>query len=92
MPGLHKGVSTQCTTQQTFAKPRHQPSERDKRARDRLRHNAKIKSCAYIQLGEKALQTVHQTFEPDIPVILHLSALTNTTTHTDTVHSLFKKA
>ena len=89
MPGLHKGVSTQRTTQQTFAKLRHQPSERDQQARDRLRHKAKIKSCAYIQLGEKALQTVHQTFEPNIPVILHLPALTNTTTHADTVPTLF---
>ena len=89
MPGLHKGVSTQCTTQQTLAKPRHQPSERDKQARDRLRNKAKIKSRAYIQLGEKALQTVHQTFEPNIPIILHLSALTNTTTDTDTVPTLF---
>ena len=53
MPGLHKGVSTQHTTQQQFAKPRHQPSERDKQARDRLRNKAKIKSRAYIQLGEK---------------------------------------
>ena len=82
MPGPHKGVSTQHTTQQTFAKPRHQPSERDKQARDRLRNKAKIKSHAYIQLGEKALQTVHQTFEPNIPIILHLLALTNTTTYT----------
>ena len=89
MPGLYKGVSTQCTTQQTFAKPRHQPSERDKQAGDRLQNKVKIKSCAYIQLGEKALQTVHQTFKPDIPVILHLLALTNTTTDTDTVPTLF---
>ena len=78
MPGPHKGVSNQHTTQQQFAKPRHQPSERDKQARDRLRNKAKIKSHAYIQLGEKALQTVHQTFEPNIPVIFHLPALTNT--------------
>ena len=89
MPGPHKGVSTQCTTQQTFAKPRHQPSERDKQARDRLRNKAKIKSRAYVQLGEKALQTLHQTFEPNIPIILHLPALTNTTTDTDTVPTLF---
>ena len=89
MPGLHKGVSTQHTTQQTFAKPRHQPSERDKQARDRLRNKAKIKIHAYIQLGEKALQTVHQTFEPNIPIILHLPALTNTTMDTDTVPTLF---
>ena len=89
MPGPHKGVSTQCTTQQQFAKPRHQPSERDKQANDRLRNKAKIKSRAYIQLGEKALQTAHQTFEPKIPVILHLPALTNTTTDTDTVPILF---
>ena len=89
MPGLHKGVSTQCTNQQALAKPRHQPSERDKQVRDRLRNKVKIKSHAYIQLGEKALQTVHQTFEPSIPMILHLLALTNTTTDTDTVPTLF---
>ena len=90
MPGLHKGVSTQHTTQQTFSKPRHQPLERDKQARDRLRNKTKIKSHAYTQLGEKALQTVHQTFEPNISVILHLLALTNTTTtDTDTVPTLF---
>ena len=94
MPGLHKGVSTQCTTQQQFAKPRHQPSDRDQQARDRLRNKiseskAKIKSCAYLQLGEKALQTVHQTFEPNIPVILHLLALTNTTADTDTIPMSF---
>ena len=62
MPGLHKGISTQHTTQQTFAKPRHQPSERDQQARDRLRHKAKIKSRAHIQLGEKSLQII----TPDI--------------------------
>ena len=94
MPGLHKGISTQCTTQQQFAKPRHQPSDRDKQARDRLinkisESEAKIKSRAYLQLGEKALQMVHQTFEPNIPVILHLPALTNTTAHTDTILTLF---
>ena len=88
MPGPHKGVSTQHTNQQVLEKPRHQPSERDQKARERLRQKAKIKSCAYIQLGEKALQTVHQTFEPDIPVILHLLALTNTTIDTDTVPTL----
>ena len=72
-----------------MAKPRHQPSERDQQARERLRQKAKIKSCAYIQLGEKVLHTVHQTFEPDIPVILHLQALTNTTIDTDTVPLLY---
>ena len=50
MPGPHKGVSTQHTNQQALAKPRHQPSERDQQARDRLRQKAKIKSRAYIQL------------------------------------------
>ena len=94
MPGLHKCISTQHTTQQQFAKPRHQPSDRDQQARDRLRNKiskskAKIKSRAYLQLGEKALQTVHQTFEPNIPVILHLPALTNTTVDTDTTPTLF---
>ena len=94
MPGLHKGVSTQHTTQQQFVKPRHQPSDRDQQDRDRLRNKiseskAKIKSHVYLQLGEKALQTVHQTFEPSIPVILHLPALTNTTVDTDTTSTLF---
>ena len=75
-------------------KPRHQPSDRDQQARDRLRNKifeskAKIKSRTYLQLGEKALQTVHQTFEPNIPVILHLLALTNTTVDTDTISMLY---
>ena len=94
MPGLHKGVSTQHTTQQQFAKPRHQPSDRDQKARNRLRNKvskskAKIKSCAYLELGEKALQTVLQTFELNIPVILHLLALANTAVDTDTIPTLF---
>ena len=89
MPGPHKGVSTQRNNQQVLAKPRHQPSERDQQARERLRQKAKIKSHAYIQLGEKTLQTVHQTFAPDIPVILHLLALTSTTIDTDTPPTLY---
>ena len=89
MPGPHKGVSTQRTNQQLLAKPRHQPSERDQQAREKLRQKAKIKSCAYIQLGEKVLQTVHQAFEPDIPVILHLLSLVNSTIDTDTVPLLY---
>ena len=89
MPGLHKGVLTQHNNQQVLAKPRHQPSERDQQARESLRQKSKIKSRAYIQLGEKILQTVHQTFEPDIPVILHLPALTNTTIDMDTVPMLY---
>ena len=72
-----------------MAKPRHQPSERDHQARERLRQKAKIKSCAYIQLEEQTLQTVHQTFAPDIPVILHLPALTDTTIDTDTLPTLY---
>ena len=89
MPGPHKGLSTQ----QKHAKPRHQPSDRDQQARDRLRNKvseskAKIKSRAYVQLGAKILQIVHQTFDPNIPVILHLPALT-TTMDTDTILTLF---
>ena len=89
MPGLHKGVSTQHTNQQVLAKPRHQPSERDQQARERVRQKAKIKSCACIQLGEKVLQTVHQLFEPNIPVILHLLVLANTTIDNHTVPLLY---
>ena len=33
----------------------------------------------YIQLGEEALQIVHKTFTPDVPVILHLLALLDNT-------------
>ena len=89
MPGPHKGVSTQHNKQQVLVKPQHQPSERDQQAREKLRQKAKIKSCAYIQLGEKVLQTVHQTFTPDIPVILHLPALVNSTIDTDTLPTLY---
>ena len=71
----HKGASTQCHNQQVLAKPHHQPSDRDQQAREKLQQKAKIKSRVYIQLGEEALQIVHRTFQPDIPVILHLPAL-----------------
>ena len=40
-------------------------------------------------IREKALQTVHQTFEPNIPVILHLPAFTNTTVDMDSIPTLF---
>ena len=89
MPGPHKGVSTQHNNQQVLAKPHHQPSERDQQAREKLRQKAKIKSRAYIQLGEKALQTVHLTFAPGIPVILHLPTLVNSTIDTDTPPMLY---
>ena len=89
MPGPHKGISTQRNKQQVLAKPRLQPSERDQQAREKLRQKTKIKSRAYIQLGEKVLQTVHQTFTPDIPVILHLLALVKSTIDTDTLPTLY---
>ena len=71
----HKGASTQHDNQQVLAKPCHQPSDRDQQAREKLQQKAKIKSQVYIQLEEEALQIIHQTFQPDIPVILHLPAL-----------------
>ena len=37
----------------------------------------KIRSRAYIQLGEETLKTVHRTFQPGVPVHLHLPALTD---------------
>ena len=57
--------------------------------REKLRQKAKIKSRAYIQLGEKVLQTVHQTFTPNIPVILHLPALMNSTIDSDSPPTLY---
>ena len=73
----HRGVSTQHHNQQVLAKPCHNPSNRDQQVRKKLQQEAKIKSRAYIQLGEETLQTVHRTFQPDVPVILHLLALTD---------------
>ena len=75
----HKGASTQCHNQQVLAKPCHQSSNRDQQAREKLKQKAKIKSRAYIQLGEEALQIVHRTFQPNTPVILHLPALMDST-------------
>ena len=59
------------------------------RQEKKLRQKAKIKSHAYIQLGEKALQTVHQTFTPDIPVFLHLLALVDGTIDSDPPPTLY---
>ena len=71
----HKGASTQRHNQQVLAKPRHQPSNGDQQAREKLQQKAKIKSRACFQLGEEALQIVHRIFQPETPVILHLPAL-----------------
>ena len=73
----HKGASTQHHNQQVLVKPRHSPSDRDQQARQKLQQKAKIRSQAYIQLGEEMLKTVHRTFQPGVPVILHLPALTD---------------
>ena len=89
MPGPHRGASTQCHNQQVLAKSRHQPSDRDQQAREKLRQKAKIKSRVYIQLGEEALQIVHKTFAPDVPVILHLPALVDNTIDTNTPPTLY---
>ena len=93
MLGPYKGFLTQRTTKQEHTKPRHQPSDRDQRARDRLRNKtsafqAKIKSPAYITLGAAALQMVYQTFNPDFPVSFHLPTLA-TETVTNTIPMLY---
>ena len=93
MPGTYKGLSTQRTTKQEHAKPRHQPSDRDQRARDRLRNKAsasqaKTKSPAYIALGAAALQTVYQTFNPDFAISFHLPTLA-TETAANTILTLY---
>ena len=43
----------------------------------------------YIQLGNEALQTVHQTFELDIPVIFHLPALVDGSIYSDSLPTLY---
>ena len=58
-------------------KPRQSPSDRDQQARQKLQQKAKIRSRAYIQLGEDTLKTVHKTSQPGVSVILHLPALTD---------------
>ena len=81
----HKGAYTQHHNQQVLGKPRHHPSNRDQQVREKLQQKVKIKSRAYIQLGEETLQTVHRTFQPDIPVILHLPALADGSLHSKSI-------
>ena len=93
MSGPYKGFLTQRTTKQEHTKPKHQPSDRDQRARDRLRNKAsafqaKNKSPAYIALGDTALHTVYQTFDPDFPISFHLPTLA-TKTAANTIPTLY---
>ena len=74
---LHKGTSTQHHNRQVLAKLCHNPSDREQQAREKLQQKVKIRSQAYIQLREETLKTVHRTFQPEVPVILHLPALTD---------------
>ena len=73
----HKGTSTQHHNQQVLAKPCHNPSDRDQQAREKLQQKVKIRSRAYIQLGEETLKIIDRTFQPEVPVILHLLDLTD---------------
>ena len=73
----HKGASTQHLNQQVLAKLCHNPSHRDQQAREKFQQKAKIRSRAYIQLGEETLKIIHRTFQPEVPVILHLPDLTD---------------
>ena len=59
----HKGASTQCHNQQVLAKPCHNPSNRDQQVREKLQQRAKIRSRAYIQLGEVQGATAHNSAE-----------------------------
>ena len=81
----HKGASTQHHNQQVLAKLHHSPSDRDQQARQKLQQKAKIRSRAYIELREETLKTVHRTFQPGVPVHLHLPALTDGSLNRDTV-------
>ena len=78
MPGPYRGYSTQQTTQEKHAKPRHQPSDKDQRAQQWLKDKvfkAQICDVVHITLGPAALHTVYQTFDPGFQVLFHLSPL-----------------
>ena len=82
MPGPFKGFSTQHTTKPEHAQPRHQPSARDQKARERLiskvsRFQAKFRGPAYITLESTALNTIYETFNPGFSVFLHLPTITS---------------
>ena len=62
-------MSTQHHNQQVLAKPHHNPSNRDQQAREKLQQKVKIRSRVYIQLREETLQTIHRTFQPEVPII-----------------------
>ena len=76
MPGPYKGFLTQHTTKQEHTKPRHQPSDRNQRVRDRLRNKA---SAFQAKIKNSALHTAYQTFNPDFPISFHLPTLATKT-------------
>ena len=61
----HKGASTQCHNQQVLMKPCHSPSDRDQQAREKLQQKVKIRSRAYIQLGEETLKLYTEHFNQE---------------------------
>ena len=78
MPSPYREYSTQRTTQQKHATPRHQQSYRDEKAQQHLKEKvskAQIRDVAYLTLGSTALCTVQQTFDPGVQVSFHLSSL-----------------
>ena len=76
----HKGASTQCHNQQVLAKLHYNPSNRDQQVREKLQQKAKIRSRAYIQLGEETLKIIHRTFQPELQVWLIMTIMQMTMT------------
>ena len=72
----HKGASTQHHNQQVLAKPCHNPSDRPTSKRE-VTTKSKNQKLSLYSTWKRDIKTVHRTFQPEIPVILHLPALTD---------------
>ena len=71
MPGPNRGFTTPHTCATVDSSARNQPSERDRKAREKLQVDDNVN----LSIGLDAKQDIYNTFNPNEPFDIHLEPL-----------------
>ena len=82
MPGPRRGFTTPHTCATVDSLARNQPSERDRKAREKLQEKVSgiqvtFDDNIYLSIGQEAKHDIYNTFDPNEPYDIHLEPLSN---------------
>ena len=77
MPGPKRGFTTPHTCTTIDSMPRNQPSERDRKAHEKLQEKVSdfqvmFNDNVYLSIGLEAKQDIYNSFDPSEPYDIHL--------------------